>query len=104
MGIGKVAEQESLADVLRVANPAATSAPPAGQPDELGELAKYAGAESDAAYVRLQLDGHNKLLAIQDEYIKSGKNPPHVGIAKLARGQIKEHIELLNTIKQQAKA
>ncbi|GGC93736.1 DUF4142 domain-containing protein [Chelatococcus reniformis] len=99
----EVAEQETLADVLRVASPAATSAPPAGQPDEVGELAKYSGAEFDAAYIRLQLDGHNNLLAIQEEYIKSGKNPSHAGIAKLARGQIKEHIELLNTIRQQGK-
>lgn len=57
-----------------------------------------AGAEFDREYVQGQIMGHRELLDIQETYLKVGKNREHVGIAKLARGQIKEHLALLQEI------
>ena len=59
-----------------------------------------AGTNFDRDYVQAQLDGHNKLLHIQEDYLKSGKNLGLVNTAKLARGMIKEHLELLAAIQQ----
>ncbi|WP_247360704.1 MULTISPECIES: DUF4142 domain-containing protein [unclassified Bradyrhizobium] len=50
------------------------------------------GKEFEAAYVRAQTEGHQKLLRIQEDYLASGKDPAHINVAKLARGQIKEHV------------
>jgi putative membrane protein len=57
-----------------------------------------AGAEFDRDYVQGQIMGHRELLDIQEDYLKSGKNREHVNVAKLARGQIKEHLALLQDI------
>lgn len=56
------------------------------------------GTEFDKMYVTAQLDGHRKLLTIQEDYLKVGKNREHLSVAKLARGQIKEHIALLEDL------
>ena len=34
------------------------------------------GKEFEAAYVRAQTEGHQKLLRIQEKYLASGKDPP----------------------------
>lgn len=57
-----------------------------------------AGKAFDTDYVKGQLDGHKKLLAIQEDYLKVGNNREHLDVAKLARGQIKEHIRFLEDI------
>jgi len=49
--------------------------------------------------VTAQRDGHKKLLAIQDDYLKLGQNREHVSVTKLARGQIKENIHHLDMLK-----
>jgi len=43
-------------------------------------------------------------LKIQDNYISKGKDAGAVGLAKLARAQIKEHIDMLETIQKEMKA
>jgi putative membrane protein len=57
------------------------------------------GAGFDKAYVAAQLDGHKKLLAIQEDYLKVGQNREHLSVAKLARGMINEHIDHLGMLK-----
>jgi putative membrane protein len=66
--------------------------------EEQGTLQKMEqmdGKGFETAYVRAHTDGHQKLLRIQEEYLASGRDPAHLIIAKLARGQIKEHLQLL---------
>jgi putative membrane protein len=105
----EVAEQETIADVLmsmkdpskatgKLKPPSDSEARQHIPQDEQATLQKMEqmdGKEFEMAYVRAQTDGHQKLLRIQEEYLASGKNPAHLNVAKLARGQIKEHLQLL---------
>ncbi|MBB3950886.1 DUF4142 domain-containing protein [Aureimonas jatrophae] len=109
----EVAEQETIADILMSmkADPmqaeGALKKPseaeveamidPAGK-ESLEKLRGLSGAEFDKMYVMAQLDGHRKLLTIQEDYLKAGKNREHLSVAKLARGQVREHIALLEDL------
>lgn len=66
--------------------------------DALAALKAKSGADFDKSYVTAQLDGHKKLLVIQEDYLKVGQNREVLDVAKLARGQIKEHIAHLEDI------
>ncbi len=58
-----------------------------------------AGAAFDKEYRQGQIQGHRELLQIQENFIKSGsRNREAVNIAKLARGRIQEHIEMLKDL------
>jgi putative membrane protein len=52
----------------------------------------------DRDYLMAQTEGHEKLLTIQENYLKSGQNLDSVNVAKLASLQIKEHLQLLADI------
>jgi putative membrane protein len=105
----EVAEQETIADVLasmkdpgmatgRLKPPSDAEARrhiPHEEQATLQKMEQMDGKEFDAAYVRAQTEGHQKLLRIQEEYLATGKDPAHLIVAKLARGQIKEHLQLL---------
>ena len=105
----EVAEQETIADILKSMESEGKAEgalkPPSSSEVEamldaegkatLDKLKAASGAEFDHAYVTAQLDGHRKLLAIQEEYLKVGQNREHLSVTKLARGQIKEHIDHL---------
>ena len=109
----EVAEQETISDVLMSmkADPSAAQGAlkkpseaeveamiPASEKEKLTQLQGMSGAEFDKMYVTAQLEGHQKLLTIQEDYLKAGTNREHLSVAKLARGQIKEHITLLEDI------
>ena len=108
----EVAEQETIAEVLKSLQGAnvttgqgkAPNAEIQGHLDDKGKAAlkklqdAKAGPEFDKEYVQGQIEGHKELLSIQERYIRSGKMREQVNIAKLARGQIKEHIELLQNL------
>jgi hypothetical protein len=50
----------------------------------------------------MQIDGHQKLLSIQEQYLKTNSgNREITNLAKLARGQIQEHLALLGSIQQE---
>ena len=105
----EVAEQETIADVLTsMKEPSKASGklnPPSdaevrkniSQEDQamLQKMEQMDGKEFEAAYVKAQTDGHQKLLRIQEDYLASGKDLAHINVAKLARGQIKEHLQIL---------
>jgi putative membrane protein len=105
----EVAEQETIADILKSMESGgkaegALKPPSDAEVNEmldadgramLEKLKSATGADFDGAYLVAQLDGHKKLLAIQEEYLKVGKNREHLNVTKLARGQIKEHIDHL---------
>ena len=106
----EVAEQETVADILASMKKAAEEAkgalvvPSDAQVQAmldadgkamLDKLNALSGGAFDKAYVQGQVDGHNKLLVIQEDYLKVGKNREHLDVAKLARGMIKEHLQHL---------
>jgi putative membrane protein len=61
--------------------------------------AEPAGADFDRAYLGALATGHLELLRIQETYLDSGQsNANLINVAKLARGMIKEHLQLLADI------
>jgi len=109
----EVAEQETMADILKsmeLDGKAEGALKPPSQDEveamldsegkaSLEKLKAVNGAEFDRAFVMAQLDGHQKLLTIQEDYLKVGQNREHLSVTKLARGQIKEHIDHLEMLK-----
>ncbi len=97
----EVAEQETVAAVVKTV--AKIEAPPAlaGEGKQLlDKLAGLSGAEFDKAYRQGQVEGHRRLLAIQEDYLASGKDATHRAIAMLARSHIKEHLDDLAMIER----
>ncbi len=107
----EIAEQETIADILKgLMMPgtapmgsvtAPTDADLVGNLDSAGKAmvekmrAMKAGADFDKAYVKAQVEGHKKLLDIQETYLGKPDNADEANVAKLARGMIKEHLQLL---------
>lgn len=86
-------EQTTIAAVLESIDPSLGSAKPdAKMADMIQKLNGMSGAAFDKAYVDAQIEGHRILLAIQEDYLKVGRNREHRNIASLARGHIKEHL------------
>jgi len=108
----EVAEQETLGEVLKaLQNPGTVNA---GWPSEaeiedrlvpVGRqlLQKIRAGESDIDFARefflLQLTGHQQLLRAHEDYLKVGKNPASIRVAKLADQMTREHLHLLADIK-----
>lgn len=106
----EIAEQETIADVLKAIR---TNAAPTGSVtapseaeamqllDEQGKAAveklrkSQAGSQFDHDYRHYQVEGHRKLLDIQEVYLKAPDSLDQTNVAKLARGMIREHIALL---------
>ncbi|WP_245488399.1 DUF4142 domain-containing protein [Rhizobium ruizarguesonis] len=112
-GKWEVAEQETIADILKSMESDGRAEGALKPPSEseveamldaegkasLDKLKSASGKDFDKAYVTAQLDGHKKLLTIQEDYLKVGQNLEHLGVTKLARGQIKEQIDHLDMLK-----
>ncbi len=104
----EVDEQQGLSEVLRSmqdggsgANATASGGMQmdAKQRDMVEKLQKASGSSFDKEYHQGQVQGHKELLQIQDNFIKSGsRNREAVNVAKLARGRIQEHLQLLSDI------
>jgi putative membrane protein len=109
----EVAEQETIADILKSmemdGKAEGALKPPtdaeveamldADGKSSLEKLKSASGKDFDKSYVAAQLDGHKMLLTIQEDYLKVGQNREHLSVTKLARGQIKEHIDHLDMLK-----
>ena len=109
----EVAEQETIADILKSMESSDKAEGALKPPSEaeveamldaegkasLDKLKSASGKAFDKAYVTAQLEGHKKLLTIQEDYLKVGQNREHLSVTKLARGQIKEHIDHLDILK-----
>lgn len=115
----EVEEQTTLAEILRsMMDPGATAATgtsannqasqsgmamqmDAKARDMMQKLQSQQGAEFDRAYLQAQLQGHQELLQVQEQYLKSNpQNREHVNVAKLAQGRIREHIALLENMQK----
>lgn len=108
----EVQEQTTLSEVLRsMMEPTGTaatsqSAAPmqmdASARDMIQKLqSQQAGAEFDKEYLDGQLKGHRDLLQVQERYLQSNpQNREHMNVAKMARGHIREHIAMLETMQK----
>jgi putative membrane protein len=112
----EAAEQETVADILKsspipgLVNGTVTHPSEAELEEHLDSAGRetlqkmrsaQAGAMFDRAYLDAQTDGHQQLLRIQEDYLRSGGNPDNINVAKLARGMIKEHLQVLADIKME---
>jgi putative membrane protein len=110
----EVAEQESLFDVMRsLQSPAQAGG--TVNPTSDAELEAHliprgrevlqkmrdadAGTNFARDYFLLQVDAHQQLLRIHEDYLKLGKNSAVVNVVKLADEMIREHLLLLGDIK-----
>lgn len=100
----ETAEQQTVAEVLKSAGAAAPRQTAQEVQAASAKLNQVSGAEFDAAFLADQQQGHQRLLAIQETYIRSGSDIEQIGQAKLARAQILEHLDLIATIKSQLRA
>ena len=101
-------EQTTLGEVLKaMIDPAATTATAATAGNQMDpkaremvqKLSQASGTAFDREYLTGQMQGHQELLRVQESYLASNpQNREHVGVAKLARGMIREHIALLEDI------
>lgn len=109
----EVAEQEIVADILMgmMKSPAmamGTVTPPTDDQaranleqdgmDQLSKLQGMSGTAFEKTYVQAEIDGHQKLLDIQNTYLGAGKNREELNVAKLAKGMIMEHLQLLSDL------
>jgi predicted outer membrane protein len=114
----EVAEQNTLQDILHsFADPASTASTTQGAqqaaatapelpPADAAAMEKLSKAQGGAAFdrdfVAMQIDGHRKLLSLQEQYLKaSSGNRETMNLAKLARGQIQEHLTLLQAMQKE---
>ncbi len=114
----EIAEQNLLTDIMHsFADPNATAsttqgaqqsaatAPELPQKDAqaMERLSKaQAGAAFDKDYVALQIEGHQALLKLQETQLQQASgNREMSNLAKLARGQIKEHLALLQDMQKE---
>jgi putative membrane protein len=99
------ADPNATASTTRGAQTAASTAPelPAKDAQAMERLSKaQAGAAFDKDYVTLQIQGHQELLKLQEDYLKQGSgNRETTNVAKLARGQIQEHLTMLQDIQKE---
>ena len=110
----EIAEQETVADILKTIQANAPTGSIEAPSDEelmqnLDNLGKAAveklralrpGSEFDHDYIQYEVEGHRKLLDIQEAYLKVHDNLDETNVAKLARGMIKEHLTLLTGVQK----
>lgn len=99
----EVAEQTTIAEILKSmgATPAKLTEKQSGIIAKTKEAKP--GPSFDEVFLANQLDGHRELLKIQETYIDRGKDEATVNLSKLASTQIKEHIDLIETIRKELK-
>jgi putative membrane protein len=112
----EIAEQETIADILKgVEMPDAKPSGDVKAPTDAELMANLdskdkalvekmqgmkAGEAFDLDFVKAQIEGHKKLLAIQTTYLKAADDLDETNIAKLAKGMITEHLTLLSDIEK----
>ncbi len=105
----EIAEQETIASILKAIQngeaPNAAIASPsdaevmknldaAGQ-SAVEKLRQLSGMALDREYLRAEIEGHNRLLTIQQAYLRAPDDLDETNVAKLAQAMIKEHLTLL---------
>jgi putative membrane protein len=100
----EVAEQTTISEIMK--SMGATPAKLTDKQLEMISKAKEAkaGPSFDEEFLANQLNGHRDLLRIQETYIDKGRDAAVVNLSMLARAQINEHIDLIETIRNDLKA
>ncbi|HEV2565135.1 MAG TPA: DUF4142 domain-containing protein [Microvirga sp.] len=99
------ADPNATASTTQGAQQSAATAPELPQKDSqaMERLSKaQPGAAFDRDYVALQIQGHQELLKLQEDYLKQGSgNRETTNVARLASGQIMEHLTMLQDIQKE---
>lgn len=94
----EINEQTTLAEIFTSMQPSATPVALSGpETERLAQLRTATGKQFEKQYLAIQLDAHKQLLDAQESYLNNATNTEQANIAKLARGQIREHMLLLTT-------
>jgi putative membrane protein len=97
----ETAEQEGIANIFKTLG----GHPPSETGEEhlrtVRDLSALSGERFEAAYLQAQAQGHERLLHIQDAFIATGQDPLLGDVAKLIRGRVEEHIDLIHTIRDE---
>ncbi|WP_347301942.1 DUF4142 domain-containing protein [Croceibacterium sp. TMG7-5b_MA50] len=95
----EVAEQTTIAQIISESKNMTPPPPGAMEQEVMARLNDASGRAFDRAYVAAQIDGHQRLLQIQEAYLANGRDMPTRHVAMLARGQITEHLTLLGKMR-----
>jgi putative membrane protein len=94
-------EQTTVAEVLKSMDPNLQPPPPpqdvAATIDRLQHMSP--GLAFDREFVSAQIQGHEKLRGVQQDYLKAGKDLPTINVSKLTLGMINEHLALLSDLR-----
>ena len=94
-------EQTTVAAVLKSLDPNLQPPQPpqdiAGIIDRLKRMSP--GPAFDREFVSAQIQGHEKLRGVQEDYQKNGKDMPTIDTTKLVLGMINEHLTLLSDLR-----
>jgi putative membrane protein len=98
----ETAEQEGVAEVLKSLGATPPSQESEDQTRAVRGLNRLSGLRFDAAYLHAQAQGHDRLLRIQNDFIATGQDPMLGNIARLIRGKVEEHIDMIRAMREQA--
>jgi predicted outer membrane protein len=96
-------EAEEQTTIAQIINEITGMGPPPIPPADrrvIERLQRARGAAFDQEYLLGQVDGHRRLLDVQERYLANGRNQHHRHIAMLARGRIREHIRELSILQR----
>jgi putative membrane protein len=95
-------EQTTVAAVLKSMDPGLQPpGPPQDVADTINRLKRMSpGSAFDREFVAAQIEGHEKLRGIQENYLKAGKDAPTIDTSKLILGMINEHLTLLSDLRR----
>jgi putative membrane protein len=97
-------EQERVAAILQSLGAQPPSNERLQKQDAVRQLGDLQGTRFEVSFLQAQEEGHEKLLRIQDQFIGGGQNRDLQNVAKLIKGRVQEHIDLIRTIRQQIHA
>jgi putative membrane protein len=94
-------EQTTVAEVLKSMDPSLSPPdPPKDVTEAIDKLKQMKSGEAfDREFVSAQIQGHEMLRSIQEDYLKVGKDQETLNTTKLVLGMIKEHLTLLADLK-----
>jgi putative membrane protein len=96
-------EQTTVGEVLKSMDPSLSPpSPSADVAEAIAKLKKLNGAAFDREFISAQIQGHEMLRSIQQDYLKVGKDPQTVNTTKLVFGMIEEHLALLKDLHRMA--
>ena len=89
----EVEEQTTIAQIINEMTGGLPPPPPSPYDARMmADLQRMRGEGFDRMYLLGQMDGHRRLLGIQERYLREGRNPDQRHVAMLARGRIREHL------------